>query len=189
MSMLEAWLAGEVPHDVMADWCEERGVVFPRSRDDLDLVALIAPAQHEPLWLACAVCALESLGGPIEWGRYEDVGLALRWLVDKGRRPLWSEVTRWEWVAEQNDGLPKSNALPPVPYQSLPACGTSACFTDFPLAVLSAAAALMVRVPCTVCEGLGYVPDPLDTDYVDDCGWCLHGQMTWVDSQRVGTIG
>ncbi len=30
MSMLEAYLAGEVPHAVMVDWCEENGVVFPR---------------------------------------------------------------------------------------------------------------------------------------------------------------
>ncbi len=28
--MIEAWLAGEVPHGVMADWCEEQGLVFPR---------------------------------------------------------------------------------------------------------------------------------------------------------------
>lgn len=28
--MLDAWLDGDVPHEVMADWCEERGIAFPR---------------------------------------------------------------------------------------------------------------------------------------------------------------
>ncbi len=28
--MLDDWLAGHVPQAVMADWCEERGTVFPR---------------------------------------------------------------------------------------------------------------------------------------------------------------
>lgn len=29
--MLEAWLAGDVPHEVMADWCEQHGCLFPRA--------------------------------------------------------------------------------------------------------------------------------------------------------------
>lgn len=29
--MLDAWIAGDVPRDIMADWCEERGLPFPRS--------------------------------------------------------------------------------------------------------------------------------------------------------------
>ena len=29
--MIESYLNGDVPHSVMADWCEERGLPFPRS--------------------------------------------------------------------------------------------------------------------------------------------------------------
>ncbi len=29
--MLDAYLAGDVPHGVFADWCEEHGIVFPRA--------------------------------------------------------------------------------------------------------------------------------------------------------------
>ncbi len=30
--MLDAYLAGDVPHGVFADWCEEHGIVFPRKQ-------------------------------------------------------------------------------------------------------------------------------------------------------------
>ena len=29
--MIDAWLAGDVPHGVFADWCEEHGLPFPRA--------------------------------------------------------------------------------------------------------------------------------------------------------------
>ena len=29
-AVFDAWRNGDVPHAVLADWCEERGIVFPR---------------------------------------------------------------------------------------------------------------------------------------------------------------
>ncbi len=41
--MLDDWLEGVVPAAVMADWCEEQGLVFPRSQT-------VTHRKHSALW-------------------------------------------------------------------------------------------------------------------------------------------
>ena len=83
--MIEAYLAGHVPHAVMADWCDEQGLVFPRSPPVV--------VHRRRGTCRCTLRKSES-GCLMKPGHLDPIPQQRRCSLSSGNRPFDDETTR-----------------------------------------------------------------------------------------------